>query len=243
MAIRPFHLLALLFLTGCLGTCAEDACLERPVCLDEGQCGTSFLSAGDSLYRCYVRSSADCEASSACQREGRCVYDPTVSLRCIGPTTPPQLTTVCARSKDCVRWGSCTLVEGTCRPQTAADCEQSIECIAHGDCTLKDDWCVAGTHADCGGSLECLAFARCALQQHPYLGTGNECAIAPHPPPTSCVYDSSRTERCATYGECLAAPDRTCHTPEQHGLSSPRLDEARRRLREAIDPQEPIANR
>jgi len=220
-----------------------DPCEDREVCAEEGQCGTSYELTGDGIYRCYVRDELDCRRATACTEEGRCSYDPRVSLRCVepgrAPVVPPPATSVCPRSSDCARWGRCALVEGACLAVRDEDCRRSLDCIVEGKCTLRGNHCVAVSDDDCAGSLECEVYGRCQLAE-PFGGS----CVAPgerYVPP--CSYAGAGADRCAATGECLRSPAGVCESLAAHGRRSPRLEEVRRRILEAVPVDKPTSHR
>ncbi len=237
-------------LLGCLlGECTGDGnpCTGRAVCTDEGQCGASGHLAGDSHYRCFVRDTNDCRASAACSQEGRCEYDPRVSLRCITPerrpSTTPAVASVCDLSSNCARWGRCELVEGACLAVRDEDCKRSLNCVVTGRCSLRDKYCVATSDADCASSLECDLYGRCVHDTHPFMGAGASCSSPGQHPAQSCSYDRAGAEQCAQTGECLMNEQGVCETLDRHHRRSPELEEARRRIREAIPIERPTSSR
>lgn len=223
------------------GSAFIDPCDERAVCAGEGQCGTSYERAGEGLYRCYVRDELDCQRSEACREEGRCSYDPRVALRCIAPgrapRVPPSAPSVCEQSSDCARWGRCALIEGICLASRQEDCESSLDCVVQGRCTLRGHYCVATSDDDCRRSLECEIYGRCHLAS--FGGLPSTCEIPGERYQPSCSYAGAGADHCALTGECLRSPLGQCETLEAHGRRSPQLEEARRRIREALPVDEP----
>lgn len=135
------------------------------------------------------------------------------------------------------------MIEGACLAVRDEDCRRSLDCVVAGRCSLRDNYCVATSDADCASSLECDLYGRCVQDTHPVLGAGASCAAPGQHPAQSCSYDAARADHCARTGECLMNDQGVCKTPEQYGRRSPELEDARRRIREAVPIERPISMR
>ena len=208
------------------------SCDGSQECLEHGRCGTSGYRAGDGPTRCYPRDEADCLQSQICAREGRCAYDPGVSLECIVPRTPAPShgRGPCATEIVCREIGMCGVYEGTCAATDEESCANSLGCVLHGRCTLLPQlkMCGAASDDDCASSLECLAFGRCKRFELSSLGIGIGIGcVAPgeKPGPYNDI-QCTRHPECSTEGRCLRNPEGNCRTPEEEGVPGERLRRA-----------------
>jgi hypothetical protein len=149
-------------------------CPQQPECAADGKCSTSHYRTGDHYRRCYAGSVADCASSEVCHTEGRCGWDPAVSLECIVPGTLAPPGGPCRADAVCREIGMCEVFEGTCAATNDADCGASTGCLLRGRCSLYDSGgtsaglCGATSDADCASSADCADYGRCARQQTPW---------------------------------------------------------------------------
>jgi hypothetical protein len=156
--------------------------------------------AGDSFYRCYAGSDADCAASDACTRYGRCAVAEDGS--CVAPGDVESRR--CATSVECTVWGGCHPREGFCEPLSEDDCRRSLECITQGRCTYdaSSHGCFATDPADCARSTGCTLEGICTLESLPVLGH-TYCGVGRNG-------HCEGTVACARDGRCAVRPLDAC---------------------------------
>jgi hypothetical protein len=188
---------ALALVSGCCFGAPASLCTDA--CRTVGECRVRTERAGDGAYRCYAGSDAECAASEACAREGRCSV--TEDGACVRPEEVASH--ACAMSATCRVWGGCHPREGFCEPQLADDCLRSLECRTQGRCELDADrhGCFASPAA-CAGTTGCEIEGLCTYEELP-LGFGGQCRLGAS---GSCA----GTLACRLDGRCAARPLQGC---------------------------------
>jgi hypothetical protein len=180
----------------CIGPPSSSWCAET--CARDGACSVRTERTGDSFYRCYAGSDAECAASQRCASEGRCAAaeDGTCVRR------EEVASRRCALSVECRSWGGCHAREGFCEPQSDADCRASLGCLAQGRCSYDDHHCYVGDDGDCARSAGCALEGLCTETAIPLIGA-SQCALG-------AAGDCRATLACTRDGRCTPRPMEGC---------------------------------
>jgi hypothetical protein len=158
-------------------------------------------------FECSAEGDADCRASGACERLGRCAAvggrcvatDPTDCHRTrmcrdLGRCTPMdgECSVVgsedCALTDACTDLGWCAAAGGACRELSDEGCRRTAECRASGLCFAGEARCVAKLDEDCAATAACIQDGRCsAVDGRCAAGTRADC---------------ERTRDCREKGAC-----------------------------------------
>jgi len=142
------------------------ACRERGLCAPRA----TRLSDDDALSyelgsNCIATGSADCRASLACAREGRCT---ALAGDCIAGRAAS-----CRASLACADEGRCVVAAGQCVPWDDAMCRRAPVCAREGRCAAGMVRCVASA-AGCAAATVCRLEQRCHVD-----ATSGACVRAP----------------------------------------------------------------